>query len=391
MLSSPISPLDMIGRLVGYATVSSDSNLVLIDFARDYLDSLGIQSRLSFDDDRRKANLFATIGPDRAGGIVLSGHTDVVPVEGQPWQSDPFCVDRRGERIYGRGTSDMKSFIAVALSTVPFFLSVGLRRPIHIELSYDEEVGCLGAPRMLRDIVAHLPRPALAIVGEPTSMQVANRHKGALAFRTILTGRDGHSSAPQRGLNAIVFASEFVSFVAQMAEDYRMQGPFDQSFDPPYMTFNVGVIRGGTAANIIARSCEIVWDFRPLPGVDSATVIQRVKRFLNESLLTRMREQVPDAAIEMAPLYHVPPLRPETDSPTEALIRLLTDTSNSVGVAFTSEGGQFQQEGIPAVVFGPGNIEQAHQPNEYITLDQVDACKQFMERLAAWAASPAAG
>ena len=201
------SPMEMIERLVGFPTVSSDSNLNLIEFVRDYLAGHGIESRLTYDDDKRKANLFATIGPDRAGGVVLSGHTDVVPVAGQPWESDPFALSRPGDKLYGRGTSDMKSFIAIALATVPTFLKAGLRRPIHLALSYDEELGCFGVPRMLRDIAANLPLPAMAIIGEPTSMQLANRHKGDLVFRTVFTGRDGHSSAPHRGLNAILSAA----------------------------------------------------------------------------------------------------------------------------------------------------------------------------------------
>jgi acetylornithine deacetylase len=381
------SPMEMIERLVGFPTVSSDSNLNLIEFVRDYLAGHGIESRLTYDDDKRKANLFATIGPDRAGGVVLSGHTDVVPVAGQPWESDPFALSRRGDKLYGRGTSDMKSFIAIALATVPTFLKAGLRRPIHLALSYDEELGCFGVPRMLRDIAANLPLPAMAIIGEPTSMQLANRHKGDLVFRTVFTGRDGHSSAPHRGLNAILSAAEFLTFLSRLSEELREQGPHDDSFDPPYTTFNVGQIDGGTAFNIVARRCEIIWEFRPLPGVAPETVIARVRGFVEGELLVRMRRVAEEAAIETTTLCDLPPLMPEADSPAEALIRALTGVNEAIGVAFGTEAGHFQQTGIPAVVFGPGSIQQAHKPNEFIEIAQVEACIGFMQKLSAWAAS----
>jgi len=381
------SPMEMIERLVGFPTVSSDSNLNLIEFVRDYLAGHGIESRLTYDDDKRKANLFATIGPDRAGGVVLSGHTDVVPVAGQPWESDPFTLSRRGDKLYGRGTSDMKSFIAIALATVPTFLKAGLRRPIHLALSYDEELGCFGVPRMLRDIAANLPLPAMAIIGEPTSMQLANRHKGDLVFRTVLTGRDSHSSAPHRGLNAILSAAELLTFLSRLSEELREQGPHDDSFDPPYTTFNVGQIDGGTAFNIVARRCEIIWEFRPLPGVAPETVIARVRGFAEGELLVGMRRVAEEAAIETTTLCDLPPLMPEADSPAEALIRALTGVNEAIGVAFGTEAGHFQQTGIPAVVFGPGSIQQAHKPNEFIEIAQVEACIGFMQKLSAWAAS----
>jgi acetylornithine deacetylase len=388
--SETIKALDMAGRLVGFGTVSTDSNLALISYVRSYLADHGIDSRLTYNDDHRKANLFATIGPAQAGGIVLSGHTDVVPITGQPWKTDPFAVHRDGDRCYGRGTCDMKSFIAVALAMVPEFKAAGLRRPIHLALSYDEELGCLGAPGMLRDIAENLPRPALAIIGEPTSMRMANRHKGSLAMRTVLTGRDGHASAPHRGLNAIACANEFILFLEKMAADFRKEGPFDESFDPPYTTVNLGVISGGTAANIIARRCEVVWDFRPLPDVAPEVIIERARAFLEGELLPRMLRIASEASVEMAPLYFVPPLVPQQASPAEALIRALGDNSSAVGCAFGTEAGQFQRAGIPAVVCGPGSIEQAHQPNEYIEIGQVDACAEFMGKLCDWAASASA-
>ena len=387
-MAANLTPMEMIERLIAIPTVSSDSNLGLIEFVRDYLAGHGVKSRLTYNDDKRKANLFATIGPDQAGGVVLSGHTDVVPVAGQPWDSDPFTLIQRGDKLYGRGTCDMKSFIAIALAMVPTFKQAGLRRPIHLAFSYDEEVGCLGAPRMLDDIAVNLPLPAMAIIGEPTSMQLANRHKGDIVFKTIFTGRDSHSSAPHRGLNAIFSANEFISFLAQMAVQFREQGPLDDSFDPPYTTVNVGQISGGTAFNIIARRCELVWEFRPLPGVDPNQVIAKAQAFLNDTLLPRMRQSAPEAAIETTQLCNVLPLIPETDSPAEALIRALTGINSAIGVAFGTEGGQFQRAGIPAVIFGPGSIQQAHKPNEFIEIAQVEACIAFMHKLSDWAARP---
>jgi len=381
------SPMEMIETLVGFPTVSADSNLNLIGFVRDYLAGHGIESRLTYDESKRKANLFATVGPDRPGGVVLSGHTDVVPVAGQPWESDPFILTRRGDRIFGRGTSDMKSFIAVALALVPEFQKAGLRRPIHLALSYDEEVGCFGVPHMLRDIAANLPLPAMAIIGEPTSMQLANRHKGDLVFRTRFTGRDGHSSAPQRGLNAIFSAAEFLTFLARLAAELRDQGPQDESFDPPYTTVNVGQIDGGTAFNIVARRCEIIWEFRPLPSVAPETITARVQSFVDAELLPRMREAAEEADVETVTLVALPPLMPEPDSPAEALIHALTGVNEAIGVAFGTEAGHFQQTGIPAVVFGPGSIQQAHKPDEFIEIAQVEACVGFMRKLAAWAAA----
>ncbi|QEX19685.1 acetylornithine deacetylase [Hypericibacter terrae] len=381
------SPMEMIETLIGFPTVSADSNLNLIGFVRDYLSGRGIESRLTYDESKRKANLFATIGPDRPGGVVLSGHTDVVPVAGQPWESDPFTLTRRGDRIYGRGTSDMKSFIAVALALVPEFQKAGLRRPIHLALSYDEEVGCFGVPHMLRDIAANLPLPAMAIIGEPTSMQLANRHKGDLVFRTRFTGRDGHSSAPQRGLNAIFSAAEFLTFLSRLAAELRDEGPQDESFDPPYTTVNVGQIDGGTAFNIVARRCEIIWEFRPLPSVAPETIVARVRNFVETELLPRMRQAAEEAEVETATLVALPPLMPEPDSPAEALIHALTGVNEAIGVAFGTEAGHFQQTGIPAVVFGPGSIQQAHKPDEFIEIAQVEACVGFMRKLAAWAAS----
>jgi acetylornithine deacetylase len=380
-----IAPREMLARLIAFDTTSAKSNLALIDFVRDYLGAHGIESRLVFDDHRSKANLYASLGPGGAGGVVLSGHTDVVPVAGQPWSSDPFSLRESNGRLHGRGTCDMKGFIALALSLVPEMQGAGLKRPIHIALSYDEELGCLGAPRMIADIKANLPLPEIAIVGEPTRLKLGNRHKGCYGFDLEVTGRDGHSSATHRGLNAIAHAAQAIGFLDSLAERFRREGPFDPGFDPPYTTFNVGEISGGTAVNIIARQCKVAWEFRPIPAVDPKTVIAAVRRYLSEDLVPRMRERVPEAGVAMTEACVVPPLVPRPGSPAEALARHLTGANDTIGLAFGTEAGQFQDIGIDAIVCGPGSIEQAHQPDEFIELSQFAEGEAFLRRLIDWA------
>jgi acetylornithine deacetylase len=377
--------LELIRRLVGFDTVSVHSNLALIHYVRDYLKDLGIDSRLTFDAEGKKANLLAAIGPNVPGGIVLSGHTDVVPVAGQPWESDPFTVAERDGRLYGRGTADMKSFLAIALALAPEFRAAKLRVPIYLALSYDEEVGCLGVGKLLDDLAAALPRPAAAIIGEPTLMKLINRHKGFQSFTTTVTGRDGHSSGTHRGVNAIAYAAEIVAFLSQLAAEIAAKGPFDDGFDPPYTTINVGAVRGGTAVNIIARQCSFDWEFRPIPGVDPASIRSRFDAFIAESILPRMRAVAPEADVVTIQDSGSPPLVPEADSPAEALVRLLTGANIAGAVSFGTEASHFQESGIPAVICGPGSIEQGHQPNEFIALDQVDACIAFMRKLKDWA------
>jgi len=383
------TPIDLIRRLVGFDTVSVHSNLALIHYARDYLRDLGIDSRLTFDAEGKKANLLAAIGPNVPGGIVLSGHTDVVPVAGQPWESDPFTVVERDGRLYGRGTADMKSFLAIALALAPEFRAAKLRVPIYLALSYDEEVGCLGVGKLLDDLTAALPRPAAAIIGEPTLMKLINRHKGFQSFTTTVTGRDGHSSATHRGVNAIAYAAEIVAFLTQLAAEIAAKGPLDDGFDPPYTTINVGAISGGTAVNIIARQCSFDWEFRPIPGFDPAPLRRRFDAFIAESILPRMRAVAPEAGVVTIQDSGSPPLVPEADSPAEALVRLLTGANIAGAVSFGTEASHFQESGIPAVICGPGSIEQGHQPNEFIALEQVDACIAFMRKLKDWASAPA--
>lgn len=384
-----MNSVEMIGRLVGFDTVSARSNRALIDDVQAYLAAHGIAARIVANPDGSKANLFATIGPDAPGGIALSGHTDVVPVDGQPWSTNPFAATLKDGRLYGRGTADMKSFIAVALSLVPVFRAMPLRRPIHLCLSYDEEVGCLGVPSLLRLLGRELPLPALAIVGEPTGMKVVNAHKGIWAQRTTITGRDGHSSAPDRGANAILYAAQLIGRLERLAAELRSEGataaPPGLEFDPPFSTVNVGRITGGTALNIIARSCTLDWEFRPLPGVAAPEIRRRIDHWLATELTPALRRAAPDGTIETASLCAVPALVPEPGGLAETVALRLTGANRAEAVSFTSEGGQFQECGISTVLCGPGSVTEAHQPNEFVTLEQVSTCEVFLRRLAEWA------
>lgn len=382
-----LAPQEMLARLIAFDTTSSSSNLALIDFVRDYLGAYGIESRLTFDQTKAKANLYASLGPAGSGGVVLSGHTDVVPVAGQPWTSDPFTLTERDGRLYGRGTSDMKGFIALALALVPEMLAAGLKRPLHLALSYDEELGCLGAPRMIADIAANLPKPAIVIVGEPTRLKLGNRHKGCYGFQIEIHGRDGHSSATHRGVNAITHAAQVIDFLEGIAERYRREGPFDEGFDPPYTTLNVGEIAGGSAVNIIPRHCRLGWEFRPIPAVDPKQVVAEVEGYLSRDLMPRLTARAPEAKAEMWSDCVVPPLVPRADSPAADLVRRLTGANEVVGLAFATEAGQFQEIDIDAIVCGPGSIEQAHQPDEFIEPSQLAEGEAFLRRLIAWAAA----
>lgn len=380
------SPLEMLERLLGFDTVSSKSNLALIEFVEGYLKDFGVASRRTASPEGTKANLFATLGPEAAGGVVLSGHTDVVPVEGQPWSSEPFRLRRRGSRLYGRGTADMKSFLAVALALVPQALEKPLRRPIHLALSYDEEVGCLGVGGLIEDVTANLPRPAMVIIGEPTEMKLVNAHKGINAFHTLVTGRDAHSSQPHRAANAIHAAARLIGFLEDLAQEKRAAAPPDSPFDPPYTSIVVGTVAGGTALNIVPRHCGFAWEFRLLPGEREDEILERFTRFAEDDVLARLRRTAPAATIVTEPGAVVPPLAAQDDSPAEALVRALTGANRTHVVSFTTEGGHFQQAGFSTVVCGPGSIDQAHQPDEFIEISEIEACEAFVRRLIDWAA-----
>lgn len=370
----------MLCDLVGFDTTSRNSNLPLIDHIADYLSGHGASIRLIPSADGTKANLFATIGPDIPGGVVLSGHSDVVPVDGQKWSTDPFTLMEADGRLYGRGSADMKGFIAAALAMTPRFTEMDLQRPIHFAFSYDEEVGCLGVGRLIDVVLSELPRPAAVIVGEPTSMQIASAHKGICAMTTTVRGREAHSSRPQDGVNAIEAAASLVSYLYRLCDELAATDR-DDRFEPPFTTFNLGQIAGGDALNIIARECLLNWEFRPIPGTDPAAIITRVEAWVEEELLPGMHATDPSCAIENICEFVVPPLDAPEGSVAEAIARKATGLNSTGTVAFVTEASLFADAGVPAIVCGPGDIAQAHQPDEFIEVAQLDACLGFLERI----------
>ena len=371
---------ELIDRLIGFDTTSRNSNLELIDFVADYLESHGVASTRTHDDDGRKANLFATLGADVPGGIVLSGHTDVVPVDGQPWDTDPFTVVERDGRLYGRGTSDMKSFLAVALALVPDFLRRIGGTPVHLALSYDEEVGCLGVDRLIAELERSGISPTIVLVGEPTGMRVANAHKGIYSFRTTVTGHEAHSSATHLGVNAVMVAAELIGCLREMAEEMKSRAEPDSGFEPPYTSVHVGTIEGGTALNIIPRHCTFQWEYRLVPGADEDEIYERFIAFAAK-VEARMHAVVETTGIVTEPRSRVPGLEPEAASPAERLAMALTGDNRTAKASFGTEAGKFQKAGLSAVICGPGHVAQAHKPNEFIDIDQIEACERFMRRL----------
>jgi acetylornithine deacetylase len=371
----------MLGTLVAFDTTSCESNLPLIAFVEDYLDGWGIPHRRVDYEAGRKTNLFATIGPMTAGGIVLSGHTDVVPVDGQDWSSPPFTMTAQDGRLYGRGTCDMKGFLAVALAMLPVFLAARPRAPIHLALSCDEEVGCKGVRPLLAHLREHLPKPLAVIVGEPTSMRVVNAHKSAVTFATEVTGHEAHSSLTHQGVNAIMVAGELLGEIGRIEKDLVAAGDPTHRFDPPYSTVHVGVIAGGTAKNIVPRRCAFQWETRLLPTADPDTVPERLAAFA-ATLEPAMRSVAPHTGIATRMTNAVPGLAPMADSPAEHLALQLSGANHTHAVSYCTEAGLFQEAGIPTVICGPGSIEQAHKPDEWIAISELRKCEEFMKRLA---------
>jgi len=372
---------DMIAKLIGFNTVSHLSNLELVGFIKTYLESFNLPVHLQYDETGEKAGIYTTIGPTDRGGIILSGHTDVVPVEGQAWDTDPFSLVEKDGRLYGRGTTDMKSFSAIALAKIPDMLAEPLTNPIHLALSYDEEIGCIGVRPLIKDICDKFPKPEIVIVGEPTNMSVVNAHKSIHAFHTIITGHEAHSSMTHLGVNAVQIAGEFIAEVNRIEEELRALGDETGRFEPPYSSIHIGTIEGGTALNIIPKSCKMHWEIRALPNQDVGSIIARLETFARETLLPKMKDVSEDADIVIKKINEVPPLRAETGSPAETLCLSLAQTNETFAVSYGTEAGLFQQMNIPTVICGPGDIEQAHKPNEYISLSQVSACEEFIDRL----------
>ena len=371
----------LLGRLVAFDTTSHLSNLDLIRFVETYLDAHGVSARLQFNAEATKANLTASIGPDAAGGIVLSGHTDVVPVTGQDWSSDPFILSERDGRLYGRGTADMKGFLAVALAFVPYFAKLALNAPVHLVLTHDEEVGCLGIQSLAPVLKDHVAAPRLVVVGEPTSMQVAAAHKGQHVYRTTVTGRAAHSSRTPDGVNAVVIAAGLIGKLTDMATWEADHGPRNDMFDPPYTTINVGRVEGGLAFNIVPENCWFDWDQRVLPGEDGSRVLNAFTAHVTAAVLPGMAAQGISEGVQTQRWAYLPPLIAEPGTDSQSLALWLAQRNETTVVAFGTEAGHFQAVDCPTVVCGPGDIAQAHKPDEYVTLDQLAACCHFMKRV----------
>lgn len=371
----------MLEKLVAFDTVSRNSNLAFIDFVQSLLREHGVESRLVYNDEKTKANLLATIGPNIAGGIVLSGHTDVVPIDGQDWHTDPFRVVEKDGRLYGRGTADMKCFLAIALAALDEMKAAPLKTPLHFAFSYDEEVGCAGVPSLIRLLNKELPAPRAVIVGEPTDMKVVSAHKGITGVRTIVTGHESHSSQTHRGVSAVMAAAELIQYLRTLGEEAAASGPQNTLFEPPHTTLTVNVINGGTAINIMAGTCEFQWDVRALPEDNPDAYIRRFVDHCAAVVLPRMRAIAPGCNIETLPRAGTPALKHESASDAEQLCRMLTGDNVTRAVSFAAEAGQFQQAGLSTVICGPGSISQAHQPNEYIEVSQVVLGTKFVHDL----------
>jgi acetylornithine deacetylase len=378
-----LTTLELLERLVAFDTESAKSNLPLVDFVADYLKAWHVPVLRVPNRDGDKAALFATVGPADRGGIVLSGHTDVVPVAGQAWTSNPYILRIENGRAYGRGAVDMKGFCALCLALVPDFLSASLQTPIHLLLSYDEETTCLGPVDVIRRFGDDLPMPVAAIVGEPTSLEVADAHKSVVTFNTVVHGHEAHSAKPALGANAVAAAAEIVCELSRLNDEMMARGDPSGRFDPPHSTVHVGTIAGGTARNILAKECRLHWEFRGIPGLDPNEIPRRLERFAEDVALKGLNRYGPFGRIETAMEVSVPGLAPEPGSEAERLALRLAGRNATVSVSFATEAGRFQAAGIPTVVCGPGSIDQAHQPDEYITLDDLAAGEAFLRRLMA--------
>jgi len=378
------STVELLARLVAFDTTSHKTNLPLVLFVEDYLAQHGIASDLVPNEDGTKASLFATIGPQKAGGIALSGHTDVVPVAGQQWDTDPFRLTRKGDRLHGRGTSDMKGYLACVLASVPQFKRRALKTPIHIVFSYDEEIGCVGVRPMIAELGRRLPRPRMVLVGEPTGMTVVDAHKGPVRWQVEVTGRAVHSSMAQLGVNAIAYAGRLIGELARIEAELAAREP-DTRFTPPYPTLQVTLIEGGTASNIVPVACRFGFEVRALPGLQIEAIEARLRAFADEHCLPEMHRIAPETGITIRQTNAVPPFAVDPAAEVVALALRLAGCNETHAVSYATEAGLFQDAGAPSVVCGPGDIAQAHTANEWIAASELDKCMAFMERLGEWA------
>lgn len=387
--SYPAQSIDWLTRLIGFDTVSRHSNLALIEDVQAYCEQLGLTVDLTFNDAKNKANLFVTVPAGKNAdevnhGLVLSGHTDVVPVDGQEWASDPFAATIRGDKLYGRGACDMKGFIACALTLLPQAAQLSkagkLRRPLHLALSFDEEVGCLGAPLILADLKARGITPDYCIVGEPTNMTMVVAHKGIAVYRCRVHGKSAHSSLTAQGVNAISYASRLIGYVDALAEEISHRDDNDDLFDVPYSTLSVGTIKGGTATNIVPNLCEFTFDYRNLPHMTQNDILAPIQKKVAE-LSAQMQARAADTGIELVQEESVPAMTDNDSDELQALIAALTGDNERHKVAYATEGGQFTNAGIPTIICGPGSIKQAHKADEFVALSEIARCDGFLQKL----------
>ena len=370
---------NLLEQLVAFDTTSRNSNLDLIAYSQELLRKCGAVTRLTYDSDKRKANLFATLGPAIDGGYVLSGHTDVVPVDGQDWLSDPFKADVRDGLLYARGAADMKGFLAVALALAPEFGNLSLKRPLHFALSFDEEVGCAGVRRLIADLEAANIRPSLAIIGEPTEMRVVGAHKGGAVIETVATGRPAHSSTPSHGASAVMMAGELIGALATLGNEVMNER--DDHFDPPFTTIQANVFSGGTAVNVLAPEAKVTWEYRALPDQNPDGIMARAAAAA-EAIAARYRTGAPNAGFHTKIKAAYPGLMRDLDSPAVRMACALSGSNDVHAVSYGTEAGLFQAAGIPAVICGPGSIDQGHKADEFVALTQLDACAAFLRKVA---------
>lgn len=373
--------VDLLERLIAYPTVSTDSNLELIIDLSGRLQSLGARTHIFGDETGSKATLFGSLGPEVPGGVLLSGHSDVVPVTDQDWSSDPFQMREADGLLYGRGTCDMKGFIAASVVMAERYAALPLKRPVHFAFTYDEETGCLGAQALIPELARLGIKPDIAIIGEPTEMRVIEGHKGCCEYTTRFEGLEGHGSSPDLGVNAAEYAVRYVSRLMALREDLRARVPAGSRFEPPYTTINIGRVQGGHAHNVIVGKAEVDWEFRPIQTSDFRFVKETMEAFVEQDLLPRMRAVYPQADISTETLGEVVGLEPMTQNAARNLMSGLLGANSAGVVPFGTEAGLFQQFGMDVVVCGPGSIAQAHKPDEFVSLDQLEVCLGMLERL----------
>ena len=373
---------DILTTLIGFDTTSRNSNLELIEWVSAYLGDLGVDTTLVHNDEGTKANLYATLGPQDKPGVMLSGHTDVVPVDGQEWKTDPWALTERDGLLFGRGTCDMKGFIATCLAFAPAFVERARSMPVHFAFSYDEEVGCIGVHTLLEKMQQMPIKPAMCIVGEPTSMQVVTGHKGKRSYRATINGFEAHSSLAPHGVNAIEYGARLVTFLRSMAERFSLKGPFDEMYDVAYTTVHTGTMRGGTALNIVPKHCEIEFEFRNIGSHDSDEIIAEIEAHVADVLNPAMQAVQPETGILIEEVTSAPGLDTGADEDVVAFVKALAGRNDHTRVAFATEAGLFRERvGIPTVICGPGSIGEAHKPDEFVAIDQLALCERFMNRL----------